>query len=163
MVNPASEQIVYMNDLEEFGRVLGLASSRTADDVTTRVIHSMGEQVARLAYQYAPKDTFELANSIELRLGHQTAQVAATAPHAVFIEFGTWSHNVLNPRQGTYTIRPRNAQALRFTGKDGNVVFTKKVEHPGIRAHLFMQRANEETIEEFVGQLADVGVYLVMQ
>jgi hypothetical protein len=98
---------VYMNDLLEFAQTLESAGSSTAEDVTTAVIHSMGEEVAKLAYQYAPKDTYQLANSIEVRKGPREARVVATAPHAAYVEFGTWSHNVISPKSGTYTIRPK--------------------------------------------------------
>lgn len=44
-----------------------------------------------------------------------------------------------------HTIRPRNAQVLRFV-VDGRVVFARVVHHPGTRARPFIQRAVEETI-----------------
>jgi hypothetical protein len=154
---------VYMNDLLEFAQTLESAGSSTAEDVTTAVIHSMGEEVAKLAYQYAPKDTYQLANSIEVRKGPREARVVATAPHAAYVEFGTWSHNVISPKSGTYTIRPKKpGGVLRFTGKDGRTVFTKKVEHPGVKAQPFLGPANSEVLDRFVGTLANVGVMLVV-
>lgn len=159
----SSGDIVYMTDLMEFADVLEHAGGATAEDVTTQVIHSMGDEVAALAYQYAAKDTNELANSIEVEHGQRTSRVYATAPHAAFVEFGTWSHNVLSPRSGTYTIEPkRPGGVLRFTGKDGRPVFTKKVEHPGVKAQPFLGPANEEVIDRFVGTMANVGVVLVV-
>lgn len=156
------DRMVYKNELDDFIATLDNAASSTAEDVTTKVIHMMGEEIAMLARRYAPKVTGELKDSIKVDYGHRSAEVRATAPYAVFVEFGTWQHNIFNPRMGTYTIEPkRPGGVLRFTGSDGSTVFTRKVEHPGIKAQLFMSRANEEVIQDFTGKLANVGVYLV--
>lgn len=158
-----SGQMVYQTDLLEFAEVLERASGRNTEDVTTKVVHMMGEEVAKLAYDYAPKDTRELANSIQVEHGDRTSRVYATAAHAAFVEFGTWSHNVINPRSGTYTIEPkRPGGVLRFTGKDGRIVYTRKVEHPGVEAQPFLGPANAEVIERFVGTMSNVGVMLVV-
>jgi hypothetical protein len=161
-VEPVSGDLVYMNDLHQFVEDLAAASSREASDVAEMVTHAMGEEVARLAYLYAPKDTHELANSITAIHSPGESRVVATAPHAAYVEFGTWSHNIIAPKSGTYTIRPKNAQALRFTGKDGRVIYTRKVEHPGIKAQPFLGRANAEVIENFTNGIGNVGVMLVM-
>lgn len=154
--------LVYMQDLQRFSEVLE-QSADAADDVTTRIIYMMAEEIAKAAYNNAPKDTGELANSITVRYGRREAQVVATAPHAAFVEFGTWSHNVLDPKPGTYTIRPkRPGGVLRFTGKDGQVVYTKKVEHPGIKPQPFLAPAHQEVMDRYVGTLANAAVLMVM-
>jgi hypothetical protein len=154
--------IVYVNDLQQLVEDLALASSREAADVAQTVTYAMGEEVARLAYLYAPKDTHELANSITAIHGQGESRVVATAPHAAFVEFGTWSHNLIAPKSGTYTIRPRHAKALRFTSSSGRVVYTQKVEHPGVKAQPFLARANAEVVEKFTEGIGSVGVMLVV-
>lgn len=114
------------------------------------------------AQQYAPKDTLELARSIVVQTVPGGVKVTAQAPHAIFLEFGTWQHNIANPRQGTYEIRPVNAQALRFTTSSGEVVFTKKVEHPGVPAYLFLTRAHNEVLSELQGQVGDVAATMLV-
>lgn len=154
--------MVFMQDLQRFGEVLE-QSAGAADDVTTRVIHMMADEIAREAFALAPKDTGELANSITVRYGKREAQVVATAPHAAFVEFGTWSHNIIDPKPGTYTIRPkRPGGVLRFTGKDGQVVYTKKVEHPGVEAQPFLAPAHQKVMDRYVGTLANAAVLMVM-
>jgi hypothetical protein len=158
-----TEQLVYMSDLLEFAGVLDHAAGSAADRASEQVIHSMGEEVARLAYAYAPKKTHELANSIRAIHGPMESRVVAEAPYAAYVEFGTWSHNVISPRSGTYTIRPKNAKVLRFKGSNGQTVFTQKVEHPGVKAQPFLGPANAEVLERFTTGIATVGVYLVVE
>lgn len=154
---------VYQSDLTEFIDDLAVASSTTAEQVAAQVTHSMGARVADLARRYAPRDTGELAASIAHYTGPTYSSVKAEAPHAAYVEFGTWSFNVLAPKPGTYTILPkRPGGVLRFRGKQGNIVFTKKVEHPGIPPQPFMARAHQEVIEDFTQGISNVGVVLVM-
>lgn len=158
------QQLVYMNELQDFLRTIEAAAGSDAQEITQRVIHMMGDEIAQRAYIFAPKDTYELANSIKAIHGPMESRVVATAPHAVFVEFGTWSHNLINPQVGTYTIRPKKpGGVLRFTGKDGRIVYTKEVQHPGIPAQQFMARANAEVLEEFHDVIGDIAVNLVMR
>lgn len=156
---------VIKSELDGFvKRLQELGKTEATVEAATNVVHEMGRETASLAYQYAPKRSGELANSIAIEYGDRTARVVARAPHAIYVEFGTWSHNVISPKQGTYTIRPKKpGGVLRFTGRDGRTVFTKKVEHPGIKAQPFLSRANAEVIERFTSGIADVGVVLLME
>lgn len=119
-------------------------------------------KVQSRARAYAPKDTMELARSIVVQTVPGGVKVTAQAPHAIFLEFGTWQHNIANPRAGTYEIRPVNAQALRFTASSGEVVFTKKVEHPGVPAYLFLTRAHDEVMSELQGQVGNVATTMLV-
>lgn len=155
-----SDNVVFMADLMEFLEDLETAGSKDADLHAQEVIDAMAMNVRDLAQKYAPEVTGELKRSIDWESGPLEARVYASAPHAVFIEFGTWSHNLLGAKGGTYEIRPRNAKALRFESQ-GRTVFAKSVRHPGIKPQPFMAPALEETIEDFTEGFANVGVMLL--
>ena len=158
-----SERATYVADLEGFINDLEMASSRMTRDVTDKVLMMIGESVAERARDYAPRDTGELQNSFEVVMSEQGVHIRSTAPYAAYVEFGTWSHNVINPRQGTYTIRPtRPGGVLRFTGSQGKPVFAKKVEHPGVRPQPFMGPASVDALEEMSEKIGNVGVKLVL-
>lgn len=160
-----NSNIVIQTELDDFIETLQrIGETEATADAASAIVHEMGRETASLAYKYAPKKTGALANSIEVEYGDRTARVVARAPHAIYVEFGTWSHNIIAPKQGTYTIRPkRPGGVLAFKGKDGNTVFTKKVEHPGVKAQPFLAPANAEVIEKFTRGIANVGVYLLME
>lgn len=154
----------YHHDLTSFHESLEAAGSQDADRVTERIMHMLAEGIAEEARKRAPRDTGELANSIEVRYGRSSAQVVATAPHAFFLEFGTWSKSVLNPRSGTYTIRPKKpGGVLRFTGSDGDTVFAKKVEHPGIAPRPFLGPAHDEVLSKYMDIIGNAAVLMVVQ
>lgn len=92
-----------------------------------------------------PRRTGNLGRSIVIgHVGRTEAQVKATAGYAAFVELGTRAHD----------IRPRRAKALRFapsasarrltgTPRKGarDIIFAKKVRHPGTKAKPFMAPA----------------------
>lgn len=160
-----NNNVVIQSELDDFIATLQrIGETEATTEAASAIVHEMGREVASLAYKYAPKKSGELANSIGIEYGDRTARVVARAPHAIFIEFGTWSHNMIAPKQGTYTIRPkRPGGVLAFKGRDGNTVFTRKVEHPGIKPQPFLAPANAEVIEKFTNGIANVGVYLLTE
>lgn len=158
-----AEQMVIQDDLTSLVEALSTASSDTPQKIANHITEQMAQEVASRAYAYAPKDTWELARSIGVVKESNGVRVEATAPYAAYVEFGTWSKSVIDPKPGTYEIRPRHAKALRFTGRDGQTVYTKKVEHPGVPAHLFMTRANNEVIDKYSRGIANVGTFLVLK
>ena len=141
----------YTIELDEFFEDIKSLAGKRTDAITTRIIHSMGEDIGDLAERYAPRDSGELADSIEVdNSTKMESRVTATAPHAGFVEFGTWQHNVFNPQAGTYEIRPRDPDGtLRFIGSDGEPVFTRVVHHPGIEPNPFMGRAVAEVLDKY--------------
>jgi len=155
--------LIYHNDINDFLAALNNAGQRT-EEATTLVIHALGDEVMRRAKDNAPEVTGELVASIDIEYGVNAVRVFSGARHAAFVEFGTWSHSLINRRSGTYTIEPRKAGgALRFTGSDGRPVFTRKVEHPGIRPQQYLGRANASVVNEFMQQIANVGVLLLVE
>lgn len=55
-------------------------------------------------------------------------RVGASVKHALIHHDGTKPH----------VIRPKNAKALRFTNKRGDVVFARAVNHPGTRPNRYL-------------------------
>ena len=158
-----TESFVYMTDLTTLVEDLAYAGGYDTESIVGEIVHSMGESTAEIAQMYAPKDTGELARSIGVQHGPMESRVYASAPHAAYVEFGTWSHSDILPRSGTYEIRPKNADALRFTAADGNVVFTKLVNHPGVKSQPFMRPAVAAAVEGFGTAIENVGVELVLR
>jgi len=68
-----------------------------------------------------------LRASITDTIGDLEGEVAANAKHARYVECGTDPHE----------ITPRRKRALRFIAA-GNVVFARRVMHPGTKARPFM-------------------------
>jgi len=157
-----SKSVVDGQELADFTRDLGEISRMDSDDIVQGVIQAAIEDIADLARRYAPEDTGHLASSIEADVGPKTGRVVASAPYATFVEFGTWSYNMLEPKSGTYEIRPVRASALRFE-IDGDIVFAQKVEHPGVKAQPFLNPAVDEVVPEFVDMLESVGVNLIVE
>lgn len=153
---------VHANQLLDLVEDLRRASGREAEELTTEVIHATTEHTADLARHYAPRVTGELINSIGTQTGPGWGRVRATAEHAAFVEFGTWSHNIHEPKTGTYEIRPVRAKALAFQS-GGRTVFAKKVEHPGIPAQRPIGRAADDVVDEFAWLLGSVGVQLIVR
>lgn len=153
--------LVYFDDLNAWIEDIE-ASQQYAPDIAQQVLGMMGEEVATLARAYAPHQTGELVSSIRVVHGEREVKVVADAPHAAFVEFGTWSHNVLDPKPGTYEIRPRNAKSLRFIGADGREVHTQVVRHPGIKPQPYLGRANDEVLQKYLGIMGNAGVVLLV-
>lgn len=108
------------------------------------LMRSLAVIVTAEAKYLVPRRTGNLGRSIQIGyVTRNSAQVKATANYAGYVEFGTRPH----------IIRPRNAKALRFAPGAGsrlsgtprrnahNIIFAKKVRHPGTRPRPFMEPA----------------------
>lgn len=84
--------------------------------------------------QYAPKNT-------KYTLG---IRVFTNKSHASFLEEGTKPH----------VIQARKARALRFV-KDGNVVFTKSVNHPGTKPTFWFSKATTKAEHQVLPELTN--------
>lgn len=156
-----SDNVVVAADLVDFLADMEKAAGKEAEGLAQEVVESMTLSVAHLAEKYAPVKTGMLAQSIRSETGPLQGRVWSDAPHAFFVEFGTWSYNELAPQSGTYEIKPINTKALRFK-MGGQTVFAKSVQHPGIKAQPFLRPALSDTIDEFADGMANVGVSLLM-
>lgn len=91
-----------------------------------------GLKIEAEAKRLAPVDTGRLRSSITTVMDDSgrgvKVRVGTNVEYAPYIEFGT----------EPYVIEPDEAEALKWTGEDGEPVFAKKVEHPGIPAQPFL-------------------------
>lgn len=79
----------------------------------------------------------KLRNSFLIRKsGKYKYSISSKAHNAGFIEYGTRPHQ----------IRPKNKKFLRFVARDGSIVFTKLVNHPGNKAYKFFERATNKAV-----------------
>lgn len=99
--------------------------------------------VASEAKKTAPKRTGFLAASIGYRVLRGSAEVAATAPYASYVEYGTKPH----------MIYPKRVKVLIFR-VGGKTIFSKRVQHPGSSPQPFMRRAVESFEPNLRGVLA---------
>jgi HK97 gp10 family phage protein len=81
-----------------------------------RGARKVADRVAELAEQLAPFDTGELRDSIHVEEGDRPGmyQVVASAPYAVFVEYGT--HKM--PAQPFFTPALRRVDALAIIGQE---------------------------------------------
>jgi hypothetical protein len=118
-----------------------LALRRTAEAAAT---------YARLSKQYK-SHTYGLRKSIHTKPGKLDATVVADAPYAHFVENGTKRHPIEPKDRGS---SPRQRQWLRFE-VNGQMVFARKVDHPGTYARPFMREAQERATPLFSRLVAE--------
>lgn len=123
---------------------------RSFDSMVRELIREAGEEGRDLARKYAPKKTGKGAQSIDYHLSNDGMTVEIMPdltryPYMYYQEVGT---------KGPYTIRARNAKALKFAVGD-KTVFAKQVTHPGLEAQRYMARAGEEIVADLQEKIAD--------
>jgi hypothetical protein len=101
-----------------------------------RALFERGEKVKKLAIQFAPRVTGNLANHIVKRLVERRGKPVMlvgveNVPYAIYVHEGAQPHQ----------IRPKKAPFLVFEVADGTVVFTTLVNHPGNAPNRFLIRA----------------------
>lgn len=107
-----------------------------------REVVERSERVRQRAKQLVGKRTHNLENSIvkrvvrggisgfEVLVGVETSHV----PYALIHHEGSRPHVIL-PRKGRYLV---------FTGRSGQTVFARRVNHPGTRPNPYLVRAAEQ-------------------
>lgn len=112
-----------------------------ADELKARLSEALeygAENVQRMAIEIVPKDTGDLAGSIEVSGGGLHFEIAPDTDYDVYIEEGTSPHTIT----GNYY--------LYWEGADHPV---HEVNHPGNKAYKYMEEAlmaNIDNIVEFV-------------
>jgi len=86
------------------------------------------------------------------RRGRDEATVQAGGA-AVFLEFGTKAHDIV-PRRARVLAWPASAASRRLSGsaRSGakDLIFARRVHHPGTKADPFLVPAGEDALEEFM-------------
>jgi beta-phosphoglucomutase-like phosphatase (HAD superfamily) len=112
---------------------------RSGIDISSLSIPIVGERLVRavtgegffLVRQETPRGKTErLVRSISKRSSGLEGEIRVGEPYGIFVASGTKPH----------IIRPVRASALRFEVA-GQVVFAKRVQHPGTKPNPFVKRA----------------------
>lgn len=77
--------------------------------------------------------------------------VSTDIPYAEYVEYGTRPH----------TITPKNGKYLAFKGRSGNMVFAKKINHPGSRPYPYMQPALDDNQDNIFREYEALGQLVV--
>lgn len=139
------------------------ASGQPFGLVAQQLVLSAATQIQTFAQAYAPRRTGRLAQSIEKTSTNSgmSATVRATAPYAAFDEFGTGTRGEFPGHP--IVIVPRRAKYLKFKGRDGKIVFAKKVVSPGMAPRPFMRPAVERVALPLANNLADSAVAFIVR
>lgn len=115
------------------------AAVRLASHTQTALQRTAWEAVkfARVSGLYKDR-TYKLYKSIRPSVEATKAMVAATAPYAFYVENGTRAHAIV----------ARKRKALRFV-QNGEVVFRRRVWHPGTWPRPFMAEAQKKATPLF--------------
>ena len=102
----------------------------------------------------APSKTSNLRGSVQLDLYPTSASIYPNAQYAPYVEFGTKPH----------VIEPKNGKVLAFK-KDGKLIFTRKVNHPGTKANPFVERTVEKVkdkVEQIFQKVIDKAINILV-
>jgi hypothetical protein len=121
----------------------------TFGNETRAAVRKHGLAVEARARATAPRRDGLLANSHTTTMGgnasSSTAIVAATAAYAAAVHDGSKPHDIY----------PKHGKALRFVSV-GNVVFARKVHHPGTKAKPWLAEALEAERDPFTRDIRDL-------
>ena len=148
-------------DLTELIRDFGRAADQ-APDAVDRILINAGDQIAATAQMLAPRKTGRLQMSISVSYSPGKVVVGPTVLYGVYQEYGTGTRGEFPT--GMYTIKPKKGgqtKALRFIA-GGQVIYTKKVRHPGVRPHPYMRPAAQQFAQSLGADSAKVGLDLIM-
>lgn len=154
---PGLEKYAGISDLRHLEQDIADTGGRSFDSMIREVLRDAAKEGRDLARKYAPKRTGKGAESIDYYLTNNgmTLEIRPDIqryPYMYYQEVGT---------EGPYTIRARNAKALKFAVGD-KTVFAKQVTHPGLDAKRYMRRAGEEIIEQVESDIAEqAAIFLV--
>lgn len=112
--------------------------TRVIRGAARRELETAGREVLNRARVLAPVDTGRLRASGRAEF-HRTLTLRPT----VEIIFDVSYAQMVNDGTRPHIIRPRRAQALRFT-IGGRVVYAKVVHHPGTRPNPFLDKALQQ-------------------
>jgi hypothetical protein len=121
------------------------------------LMRQLGLAGVREAKFLVPRKTGNLGRNIRVgRVGASNVEIVATTNYAAAVELGTRPH----------VITPRARKALRFAvgvnrrlsgspRKGAPVIFAKRVNHPGTKAHPYLVPGLRKAAEGIGGQIID--------
>ncbi len=138
-----------MDDIQKTTRMLR-NKAEGAPDQAKKVMLAVAEGLQRDIQERAPKKTGAMAASIKVEFSDpMTVKVTGNAV-AGYQEYGTKPHVIL----------PKNKPYLVFKTKDGRIIRTKKVNHPGTKPQPFIRPAVNEVMEDLGDKLGRMGAAL---
>jgi HK97 gp10 family phage protein len=116
----------------------GLQFEELAESLNKDLRRELVERLAEVAYSEAfygaPWRTGKLARSIVTEIEDGEATIKVLAHYAVYVIKGTKPHKII----------PINALCLAFKAANGDLVFSKFVNHPGTKPNKFLEEAVEK-------------------
>lgn len=116
----------------------GLKFEELAESLNKDLRRELVERLAEVAYSEAfygaPWKTGKLARSIVMETEDGEATIKVLAPYAVHVIKGTKPHKIY----------PTNARCLAFKAANGDLVFSRYVNHPGTKPNKFLEEAVEK-------------------
>lgn len=152
---------VNMVDLTELIRDFDRAG-QMAPGAVDRVLIDAGDRIMSTAQMLAPRRTGRLQASITVTYSPGKVVVGPHVPYGVYQEYGTGTRGEFPT--GMYTIKPKKGgqtKALRFMA-GGQVIYTRKVRHPGVKPHPYMRPAALLYADSLGADAAKVGLDLIM-
>ena len=116
----------------------GLKFEELTESISKDLRRELVERLAEVAYSEAfygaPWKTGKLARSIVTEIEDGEATIKVLAPYAVHVIKGTKPHKII----------PINARCLTFKATNGDLIFSKFVNHPGTKPNKFLEEAVEK-------------------
>ena len=138
-----------MDDIDKTTQMLK-KKAEGAPEQAHKILLAVAEGLQRDIQERAPKKTGAMADSIKVEFSDpMTVKVTGSAV-AGYQEFGTRPHVIL----------PKNKPYLVFKTKDGKIIRTKKVNHPGTKPQPFIRPAVNEVMGELGDKLGRMGAAL---
>jgi hypothetical protein len=136
-IDVAAMQSAHRRFMTEHTRMVGHVLSGAQSAVLAEVNHNPGFTPRTGALQRATKARIVVTSRGKI------LRVSNAKKYARPIEEGSRPHRIV----------ARKAKFLRFIGRDGAVVFRRSVNHPGNRAHWFLNRAQITAAARMKAQL----------
>lgn len=120
-----------------------LRESAAGSEVTTHdVLVNAANYIKADMESRVPVRTGRLRQSIAIRVHQHDVTIGPDTPYAAFVEFGTAPHVI--------EAKPGKTLAFRVGGQ---MIFRRRVNHPGTRAQPFVRPAFEDWVDT-LGQMA---------
>jgi hypothetical protein len=146
-------------DLRALTADLAAASGQPYKQIAERLVSEGAQQVEKFAYAYSPVRTGFNRSVILAQVNGMSAEIVAHAPYSRALEYGTGTRGEFPGRP--IVIHAKPGGVLAFKGRDGKMVFVKKVVSPGMAPRPFMRPAVERVAWPLATSLANNAVVMI--